>query len=61
VLDGARATPLEVSRMRMLQIHSDGFSFEAKRKALKSAKAVKAKTYVSEESWLVNFLSLIHI
>jgi threonyl-tRNA synthetase len=57
VLDGARATPLEVSRMRMLQIHSDGFSFEAKRKALKSAEAVKDKTYVSEESWLVNFIA----
>ncbi len=43
--------------MRMLQIHSDGFSFEAKRKALKSAETVKDRTYVSEESWLVNFIA----
>lgn len=43
--------------MRMLQIHSDGFSYEAKRKALKNAEAVKEKIYTTEDSCLVNFIA----
>ncbi len=43
--------------MRMLQIHSDGFSFEAKRKALKNAEAIKEKAYSTDESCLVNFIA----
>ncbi|MFX0054665.1 MAG: threonine--tRNA ligase [Promethearchaeota archaeon] len=41
----------------MLQIHSDGFSYEAKRKALKNAEAVKSKSYSTEDSCLVNFIA----
>ncbi|MFW9963243.1 MAG: threonine--tRNA ligase [Candidatus Sifarchaeia archaeon] len=41
----------------MLQIHSDGFSYEAKRKALKNAEAVKEKIYTTEDSCLVNFIA----
>jgi threonyl-tRNA synthetase len=41
----------------MLQIHSDGFSYEAKRKALKNAEAVKEKVYKTEDSCLVNFIA----
>ncbi len=43
--------------MRMLQIHSDGFSFEAKRKALKNAEKVDSKSYATDESCLVNFIA----
>ena len=43
--------------MRMLQIHSDGFSYEAKRKALKNAEEVKEKSYKTEDSCLVNFIA----
>ncbi|MFW9909589.1 MAG: threonine--tRNA ligase, partial [Candidatus Thorarchaeota archaeon] len=43
--------------MRMLQIHSDGFAFEAKRKALKSAEKVDSKSYSTKESCLVNFIA----
>jgi threonyl-tRNA synthetase len=43
--------------MRMLQIHSDGFSYEAKRKALKNAEDVKEKNYQSDDSCLVNFIA----
>ena len=43
--------------MRMLQIHSDGFSYEAKKKALKNAEAVKEKLYKTENSCLVNFIA----
>ena len=43
--------------MRMLQIHSDGFAYEAKRKALKNAEAVKEKFYKTEDSCLVNFIA----
>ena len=41
----------------MLQIHSDGFAYEAKRKALKNAEAVKEKVYKTEDSCLVNFIA----
>jgi threonyl-tRNA synthetase len=41
----------------MLQIHSDGFSYEAKRKALKNAEAVKEKVYKTDDSCLVNFIA----
>ncbi len=41
----------------MLQIHSDGFAYEAKRKALKNAEAVKEKFYKTEDSCLVNFIA----
>ena len=43
--------------MRMLQIHSDGFSYEAKRKALKTAKDLEEKVYKTEDSCLVNFIA----
>ncbi len=43
--------------MRMLQIHSDGFSYEAKRKAIKNAEEVKEKVYKTEDSCLVNFIA----
>nr|KXH70967.1 MAG: hypothetical protein AM325_10625 [Candidatus Thorarchaeota archaeon SMTZ1-45] len=43
--------------MRMLQIHSDGFAYEAKRKALKNAEAVREKVYRTEDSCLVNFIA----
>ncbi|TFG12791.1 threonine--tRNA ligase [Candidatus Thorarchaeota archaeon] len=43
--------------MRMLQIHSDGFSYEAKRKALKSAEAIEEKSYKTDDSCLVNFIA----
>jgi threonyl-tRNA synthetase len=48
---------VEVFTVRMLQIHSDGFSYEAKRKALKNAEAVKEKVYRTQESCLVNFIA----
>ncbi|MFX1483981.1 MAG: threonine--tRNA ligase [Promethearchaeota archaeon] len=41
----------------MLQIHSDGFGYEAKRKALKNAEAIKEKSYKTEDSCLVNFIA----
>jgi threonyl-tRNA synthetase len=41
----------------MLQIHSDGFAYEAKRKALKNAEAVKEKFFKTEDSCLVNFIA----
>ncbi|MHA3963687.1 MAG: threonine--tRNA ligase [Candidatus Thorarchaeota archaeon SMTZ1-45] len=41
----------------MLQIHSDGFAYEAKRKALKNAEAVREKVYRTEDSCLVNFIA----
>ena len=47
----------EVSRMRMLQIHSDGFSYELKRKALKSAEEVEMKSYSTDDSCLVSFIA----
>jgi threonyl-tRNA synthetase len=43
--------------MRMLQIHSDGFSYEARRKALKNAEEVKEKIYQTDDSCLVNFIA----
>lgn len=43
--------------MRMLQIHSDGFSYEAKRKALKNAEEAKEMSYKTEDSCLVNFIA----
>ncbi len=43
--------------MRMLQIHSDGFSYEAKRKALKNAEDLKEKVYKTNDSCLVNFIA----
>ncbi len=43
--------------MRMLQIHSDGFAFEAKRKALKNAESIDSKSYSTDESCLVNFIA----
>ncbi len=43
--------------MRMLQIHSDGFSYEAKRKALKNAEDLEEKVYKTEDSCLVNFIA----
>jgi threonyl-tRNA synthetase len=43
--------------MRMLQIHSDGFSYEARRKALKNAEDIKEKTYQTDDSCLVNFIA----
>ncbi|MBD3405181.1 MAG: threonine--tRNA ligase [Candidatus Lokiarchaeota archaeon] len=47
----------EVSKMRMLQIHSDGFSFEAKKKAIKSAEKIEQKKYLTKDSCLVNFIA----
>ncbi|RDE15266.1 MAG: threonine--tRNA ligase [Candidatus Thorarchaeota archaeon] len=44
--------------MRMLQIHTDGFSYEVKRKALKTAEDVKEKVYATEDSCLVNFIAV---
>ncbi len=44
--------------MRMLQIHTDGFSYEAKRKALKTAEDIKEKVYATEDSCLVNFIAV---
>jgi threonyl-tRNA synthetase len=41
----------------MLQIHSDGFSYEAKRKALKNAEEVKEKVYKTKDSCLINFIA----
>jgi threonyl-tRNA synthetase len=41
----------------MLQIHSDGFSYEAKRKAIKSAEKIDSKVYKTEDSVLVNFIA----
>ncbi|MFX1580497.1 MAG: threonyl-tRNA synthetase editing domain-containing protein, partial [Promethearchaeota archaeon] len=41
----------------MLQIHSDGFAYDAKRKALKNAEEVKEKSYKTEDSCLVNFIA----
>ena len=41
----------------MLQIHSDGFAYEAKRKALKNAEDVQEKSYKTEDSCLVNFIA----
>ncbi|MFW9870763.1 MAG: threonyl-tRNA synthetase editing domain-containing protein, partial [Candidatus Thorarchaeota archaeon] len=41
----------------MLQIHSDGFAYEAKRKALKNAEEVKEKFYKTDDSCLVNFIA----
>ena len=41
----------------MLQIHSDGFAYETKKKALKNAEAVKEKFYKTEDSCLVNFIA----
>lgn len=43
--------------MRMLQIHSDGFSYEAKRKALKNAEDLEEKVYKTDDSCLVNFIA----
>ncbi len=43
--------------MRMLQIHSDGFAFEAKRKALKNAESLESKSYSTKDSCLVNFIA----
>ncbi len=43
--------------MRMLQIHSDGFAYEAKKKALKSAEEIASKTYRTEDSCLINFIA----
>jgi len=43
--------------MRMLQIHSDGFAFEAKRKAAKEAEETEEKSYSTTESCLVNFIA----
>ena len=43
--------------MRMLQIHSDGFSYEAKRKALKNAEDLEDKFYKTDDSCLVNFIA----
>ncbi len=43
--------------MRMLQIHSDGFSYETKRKAIKSAEEVESDKYETDESCLVNFIA----
>ncbi|TXT54611.1 MAG: Threonine--tRNA ligase [Candidatus Thorarchaeota archaeon] len=43
--------------MRMLQIHSDGFLFEAKKKAIKSAEKIEEKKYSTKDSCLVNFIA----
>ncbi len=43
--------------MRMLQIHSDGFSYEAKRKAIKNAEEIESKIYTTDQSVLVNFIA----
>lgn len=43
--------------MRMLQIHSDGFSYEAKRKALKNIPDLEEKVYKTDDSCLVNFIA----
>ena len=43
--------------MRMLQIHSDGFSYELKRKALKNAEDVEMKSYSTDDSCLVSFIA----
>jgi threonyl-tRNA synthetase len=41
----------------MLQIHSDGFSYELKRKALKSVEEEEMKSYSTEDSCLVSFIA----
>ncbi|MFW9980429.1 MAG: threonine--tRNA ligase [Candidatus Thorarchaeota archaeon] len=41
----------------MLQIHSDGFAYEAKRKALKNAEEVKEMFFKTDDSCLVNFIA----
>ena len=41
----------------MLQIHSDGFSYEAKRKALKNIPDLEEKVYKTDDSCLVNFIA----
>jgi threonyl-tRNA synthetase len=43
--------------VRMLQIHSDGFSYEAKRKAMKNAEVIEEKVYHTDDSCLVNFIA----
>ncbi len=43
--------------MRMLQIHSTGFSYQLKRKAIKSAEKVESKEYSTDDSCLVNFIA----
>ncbi len=43
--------------MRMLQIHSDGFSYEVKRKAMKNAEEIDEKIYHTDDSCLVNFIA----
>ena len=43
--------------MRILQIHSDGFSYELKRKAINYAESPKNKSYLTEESCLINFIA----
>ena len=43
--------------MRMLQIHSDGFSYEAKRKAIKNAEEIEDAVYKTDDSILVNFIA----
>ncbi|TFF91866.1 threonine--tRNA ligase [Candidatus Thorarchaeota archaeon] len=43
--------------MRMLQIHSDGFSYEARRKAMKNAEDLDNKVYQTDDSCLVNFIA----
>lgn len=43
--------------MRMLQIHSDGFSYEARRKAMRNAEDIEDKAYQTKDSCLVNFIA----
>jgi threonyl-tRNA synthetase len=57
VSNGGYPNDSEVKPMRMLQIHSDGFSYTAKRKAIKTAEAVKEKTFSTSKSCLVNFIA----
>ncbi len=43
--------------MRMLQIHSDGFSYALKRRAIKSAEEIESRSYSTDDSCLVNFIA----
>lgn len=43
--------------MRILQIHSNGFSYELKKKAIKDAEIVESKSYNTDDSCLINFIA----
>ncbi|MEM4734522.1 MAG: threonine--tRNA ligase [Candidatus Thorarchaeota archaeon] len=43
--------------MRLLQIHSQGFSYAVKRKAIKNAEEIEEKSYSTDDTVLVNFIA----